>query len=152
MNKERAIEQIKKLIKFTKKAREVIGTPQKDIEIVIGENQFYLSDELLQALDIAIESLDENERLKKERDYILEKAKEELKDNEWVDVRDRLPSESGYYVVTREYNNWGVIKNEVRQFYFNGEKWLTDFEGFDITPEVVAWKKVEPYERDKKKV
>ena len=60
MNKERAIEQIKKLIEFTKKAREVIGTPQKDIEIVIGENQFYLSDELLQALDIAIESLEQN--------------------------------------------------------------------------------------------
>ena len=58
MNKEKAIEQIKNLIKFTKKTREVIGTPQKDIEIVIGENQFYLSDELLQALDIAIKSLE----------------------------------------------------------------------------------------------
>ena len=64
MNKERAIEQIKKLIEFTKKAREVIGTPQKDIEIVIGENQFYLSDELLQALDIAIESLEQDQETK----------------------------------------------------------------------------------------
>ena len=83
MNKERAIEQIKKLIEFTKKAREVIGTPQ-------GENQFYLSDELLQALDIAIESLERNiqtirverefdiSELDKGTDYLLTKMTEDF--------------------------------------------------------------------------
>lgn len=64
----------------------------------------------------------------------------------WIDVRDDLPKKNGYYIVTREYFDWGVI-DEVRQFYFDGKKWLTDFGGVDITSEVIAWKKGGPYKR-----
>ena len=76
MNKEQAQEQIKKLIDFTKTAREKIGTPQKDIEIVIGDNQFYLSDEIIQALELVLFLLDDyQEHINK-----LEEHEEELLD------------------------------------------------------------------------
>ena len=144
MNKERAIEQIKKLIEFTKKAREVIGTPQKDIEIVIGENQFYLSDELLQALDIAIESLEHEEKCNqaindsaKAIAEMQELCKECKINNEWVDVRDRLPSESGMYIVTNfdnvSYTTWTTTCHYKNSFELDG---------------VIAWKPLpQPYER-----
>ena len=98
MNKERVIEQIKKLIEFTKKAREVIGTPQKDIEIVIGENQFYLSDELLQALDIAIESLEHQVNEKDEIKLVCPKCK-----REWTKPIGEFCSSCGTEMVVEPY-------------------------------------------------
>ena len=80
--------------------------------------------ELLEALDIAIDSLD----------------------NEWVDVRDRLPSESGYYLVSikgaRETTTW---------FYgiSSDEKGWDEFEGHE---DIIAWKPLpKPYERKENK-
>lgn len=63
-------------------------------------------------------------------------------DNEWVDVRDRLPSESGYYLVSikgsRETTTW---------FYgiSSDEKGWDEFEGHK---DIIAWKPLpQPYER-----
>ena len=107
-----------------------------------------------QAIITAIESLDENERLKKERDYILEKAKlekvkAELKDNEWVNVKDRLPSESGRYLITYlldgKIRKNNCLRNmQVAWYDIEKKVWLHELKDTD---EIVAWKKVEPYER-----
>lgn len=122
---------------------------QKVLDKHFKSDEEYISlnnTEFLQALDITMESLDENERLKKERDYILEKAKAELKDNEWVDVRDRLPSESGTYLVSLN----GVWKKDYCKFWFfgkgeNGEMGWDEFEGYE---NIIAWRPLpQPYER-----
>ena len=58
---------------------------------------------LIQALDIAIESLSnaeiDNKIIKTQHDRI-----QELKDNEWVDVKDGLPKKSGWYWVTKKFD------------------------------------------------
>ena len=140
MNKERAREIINTEVIETLKSHQQMSAcfDYDDDGNAKPNNNYAYYDELLQALDIAIESLDENERLKKERDYILEKAKAELKDNEWVDVKDRLPSESGWYLVT-EYAPSEFITN-IREF--NLKHFVTDY------AQVIAWKPLpQPYER-----
>ena len=104
-----------------------------------------------QALGIAIESLDENERLKKERDYILEKAKAELKDNEWVDVRDRLPSEDETVLVNTYDGDIRVARRRYNTPLGNIAKeewvWITS-SGYYRPDSIIAWKPLpKPYER-----
>lgn len=87
--------------------------------------------ELIQALDIVIESLD----------------------NEWVDVRDRLPSEKGVYLVTIDFSppsiqvyevSYGYSRELEKECFYDyddgwGEREVTD---------VIAWKPLpQPYER-----
>ena len=138
------------------RAREILGERKTKLETEIKEmkrmNKYKLlrnkyntkpKEKEAKALDIAIESIDENERLKKERDYILEKAKAELKDNEWVDVGDRLPSESGYYLVSikgvRETTTW---------FYGITSEYGTGWDEFEGHEDIIAWKPLpKPYER-----
>ena len=139
MNKERARE----VIEYTK---EIVHAYFDDV----ANDNFRREDEINQALDIAIESLDENERLKKERDYILEKAKAEQKGNEWVDVRDRLPSDEEEYLVCD--NDKLMYVSSYEEFKDGTRKW-TDDDGKELTDgirpiKIIAWKPLpQPYER-----
>ena len=94
---------------------------KKELEHIKRIYDFELTSEQVQALDIAIESLD----------------------NEWVDVRDRLPSESGMYLVTVDE---GYRKHTTEWFYgTSGEEgWDEDY-GYE---NIIAWKPLpEPYVR-----
>lgn len=155
MNKERArelIKQVKNKIIKESTYEEIQEPESKNISIL---------QEQIQALDIAIESLDENERLKKERDYILEKAKAELKDNDWVDVRDRLPSDDeiaenyGEFEITYfdtilkhqvtiaefcKSNKYAIVEKDERGYWYDWED--------DEIINVIAWRPLpKPYER-----
>ena len=58
MNNKQAIENIKKLKECATTFRNTIGAePQKEVSVIIGDKQLFLNDEMLQALDLAIESL-----------------------------------------------------------------------------------------------
>ena len=129
INKKRAIEILEKI---KSKSEEYIKNSQTRINttgLTPLKNAFVRKQEYakekVKALDIAIDSLD----------------------NEWVDVRDRLPEEIGEYLVTRDKGGWGVMGNEVDLLWFNGEKWFKNVNETDLTYQVIAWKKVEPYER-----
>ena len=120
----------------------------------------------IQALNIAIESLeDEVEELEKMESKALEDYSEEAikkavnkfsktikqinnriqgKDNEWVDVRDRLPRKEDWYLTTHEH---GEVK--LHYFTFSGKKFVFNH---SLEPErrtpVIAWKPLpQPYER-----
>ena len=99
-----------------------------------------------QAIITAIESLDENERLKKEKDYILEKAKAELKDNEWVDVKDGLPKKSGWYWVTKKFDFKGEFEYQNETDYEVDKEWFDSTKNeFDFTHKyIIAWRTYEP--------
>lgn len=162
MNKERAVEIIKDLKQEAK-----VDEPELK----------YTDEEYSQALDIAIESLqDEVEELEKMESKALEDYSEETikkavskfsktikqlnnriqgKDNEWVDVRKQLPKfdeevlvemKDGSHCVatyhTETFNNKTILYwtyNDFTKYYCDDEKKEKN--------EVVAWKKVEPYER-----
>lgn len=96
----------------------------------------------IQALDIAIECIAnaeiDNKIIKMQHDRI-----QELKDNEWVDVRDRLPSEDKLVVCVDKDNNYYLA-------YFDYDK--DCFVHYDETTikgseNIIAWKIIEPYER-----
>lgn len=109
MNNERARE----ILKEMKNARVVY---LQDLSITKTEKRTERRNQELQALDIAIESLD----------------------NEW---QTDTPKESGYYLVTN-----GADKLDIRK-YDNG--WYHDMyrRYTNEELEIIAWKKVEPYER-----
>lgn len=93
MNKERAIEILKKL----NDNDYYLLKPKKDKPFEIdSENRF---DELHQALDIAIESLD----------------------NEWVDVRDRLPKQPYDKIFDRP-----ALRTKPMLVSVNGDDWMKD--------------------------
>ena len=120
---------------------------------------------LLQALDIAIESLikqSEYDMHTHNVEFQLKLAEKKLNelgyafneyrgciiaidslDNEWIDVRDRLPSESGMYLVTVDE---GYRKHTTEWFYgTSGEEGWDEFEGHE---DIIAWKPLpQPYER-----
>lgn len=115
--------------------------------------------ELLDIINLALNDIE-----KYDVEQILKDCKKYLSqlDNEWVDVNDRLPSEDKDYFVT-------IISriDYVDKYYIvlaHWEKSTTDksVKGwwtsigwnraekehlYDITNDVVAWTKVEPYER-----
>lgn len=67
-------------------------------------------------------------------------------DNEWVDVKDRLPSEYGEYWITDKNGSVGKDYWEQLTDYYEHENF--DCWAFSDDDEVIAWKKVEPYERN----
>jgi len=131
MNKDRA-----KHIEVLKEYKEEID---HDIVVVeanygdfnIDEDMIVKGHELQEALDYAIYDMQNIEELEEKIKY-LEKA------NEWVDVKDRLPSESGMYLVTNfdnvSYTTWTTTCH-----YKN--------KGFELDG-VIAWKPLpKPYKR-----
>ena len=162
MSERMSNERVKEIIKDLNK-HEVIMFENTNNE---AESE-YTNVELHQALDIAIESLDNTMTNREymhlvgvqgvfdtkfdldkplEKDfieflYMLEKHKDE-----WVDVKDRLPSESGTYLVSLN----GVWKKDYCKFWFfgkgkNGEMGWDEFEGYE---NIIAWKPLpQPYER-----
>lgn len=143
MNKKQVIE----LLKAIKE--------EDDIKYCNYKERYY------QALDIAIESLqDEVEELEKMESKALEDYSEETikkavskfsktikqlnnriqgKDNEWVDVRDRLPSEDEEVLTTDKLYNISIARYCNKKFFDNRGK---------ENHYVIAWKKVEPCERN----
>lgn len=136
MNNDRARDLLKTLKEYyTKIMPNVIPLQREDEK---GKN------ELIQALDIAIESLEQDKETKEKMwaKQLNECEECEVINNEWVDVRDRLPSESGYYLVSikgaRETTTWfyGISSNE---------KGWDEFEGHE---DIIAWRPLpQPYER-----
>lgn len=60
---------------------------------------------------------------------------------EWIPVNERLPEESGYYLITSKCGD--VFDTEIRFFFFQHERRTKWKEGFG---EVVAWMPLpEPY-------
>ena len=105
----------------------------------------------IQALDIAIDSL-EQDRETKEKMWAkqLNECEEcEVINNEWVDVKNELPNEKEEVLVFTDHKcmylgsyqktRYGKIK------WFGFKDICEEIELFD--EKVVAWKKVEPYER-----
>lgn len=153
MNKER----VRKLLERMKSIKKMNLRNFKDNEIIIKNKK-----EEIQALDIAIESLKENHylvsRLK------LEQTKLEIykksRNNEWVDVRYRLPSEEKWVLVSLarggidvlrlvniekfEKERNGKISNAENFIYF----WDKQTYWFKFN-EIIAWKPLpKPYERE----
>ncbi len=124
MNKEQVIKQVENV-------RHQVEVMLKDYRNVFDD---IFSDDDIQALDIVIESLD----------------------NEWIDVRKQLPKfdeevlvemKDGSHCVatyhTETFNNKIIlywIYNDFTKYYCDNEKKEKN--------EVVAWKKFKPYERE----
>lgn len=73
---------------------------------------------------------------------------------DWIPCEERLPSESGTYLVTDKVFNGENIRYETDTAYFNGETWHSDFEGIyngrtDIGRRVIAWSNLpQPYKKE----
>lgn len=74
---------------------------------------------------------------------ILEMIKKTHFDEDWKDVRDGLPTESGEYLVTYLLDNT-VEMQQVVWFDVDEQKWSTEISDKDV---VLGWKKSEPYKR-----
>lgn len=72
---------------------------------------------------------------------------------DWIPCEERLPSESGKYLVTE------MVRTALRKYYtvgssyFNGETWHSDFKGKfggkDIGRTVIAWQPLpQPYKKE----
>lgn len=72
---------------------------------------------------------------------------------DWIPCEERLPSESGKYLVTE------IVRTALRKYYtvgssyFNGETWHSDFKGKfggkDIGRTVIAWQPLpQPYKKE----
>ncbi len=113
---------------------------KKELEHIKRIYDFELTSEQVQALDIAIESLD----------------------NEWIDVKDRLPKPSCYggvsgsplrsdkVLVSLKCKTYLETNYEVHLGYYSyrEDKWLEEEKNKEFGFEVIAWKPLpEPYER-----
>ena len=73
---------------------------------------------------------------------------------DWIPCEERLPSESGTYLVTDKVFNGESISYKTDTAYFNGEIWHSDFEGTcngrtDIGRRVIAWSNLpQPYKKE----
>lgn len=117
------------------RAREILKTIRHNSTMQTD----YTIDDIDQALDIAIDSLEQDQETKEKMWAKQLNECEECKilNNEWVDVRDRLPSESGMYLVTNfdnvSYTTWTTTCHYKNGFELDG---------------VIAWKPLpQPYER-----
>jgi hypothetical protein len=170
MNKEQAIEQIRNIKEY------IINPHQAEPQsMVFKQTQ---RENRLQALDIAIESLDNEQNIEQIKEKLLEKFKEhcypvtqkdnsiecgmtltgitqvlnevfsniESLDNEWVDVRDRLPSESGWYWVTQKFDFKGEFEYQNETDYEVDKEWFDSTKNeFDFTHKyIIAWRTYEP--------
>ncbi len=147
MNKERAKEIINTEVIDTLKSHQQMSAcfDYDDDGNAKPNNNYAYYDELLQALDIAIESLEQDQETKEKMwaKQLNECEECEVINNEWVDVRDRLPSESGWYIVTvDEYADGKHIFVDTCTFY-NGTF------GSYPTDNIIAWRPLlQPYERN----
>ena len=138
MNKERAREILKDFSQQLNDRKVILPTNSE----IYKDNE-----DLLQALDIAIDSIEHEEKCNK---AINDSAKAIAKmqrlckkchtNNEWVDVRDRLPSDDKFYLVTAN-NELYIASYDNKTNNWWSETY--DFSSLDV----IAWKKIEPYER-----
>ena len=110
-----------------------------------------------QSIIIAIESLEQDKETKEKMwaKQLNECEECEVINNDWVDVRDRLPSEDGDYLVQLQIDARGkeIYFLQVSFYtYDNGTtEWL--YNGFynafkNVDPFVIAWRPLpKPYER-----
>lgn len=70
--------------------------------------------------------------------------KEGLSKIEWRDVDIELPSENSYCLVQWEHNG---LKN-IEWAYYNAKMFIAVRDSFNVTPKVVAWTEIDPYERE----
>ncbi len=73
---------------------------------------------------------------------------------DWIPCEERLPSESGTYLVTDKVFDGESIYYKTGTSYFNGETWHSDFEGIyngrkNIGRRVIAWSNLpQPYKKE----
>ena len=84
----------------------------------------------------------------------LKEAREKQPQADLIPCEERLPSESGTYLVTDKVFNGENIRYKTDTAYFNGETWHSDFEGTcngrtDIGRRVIAWQPLpQPYKKE----
>ena len=102
-----------------------------------------------QAIDHAINCVGAIEQIKWERDIAIQQLNElgyelgeKIREEEyrWVDVNNRLPIESGYYLVTN-----GAKELDIRKYDYG---WFHDMyrRYSDEELKVIAWRKINPFE------
>lgn len=56
----------------------------------------------------------------------IEALKKQISKNEWINVKDKLPSEKGYYLVAIPHKWRGISEWNIITLYFRGKtKWAT---------------------------
>ena len=77
MDNKQAIENIKKLKECATTFRNTIGAePQKEVSVIIRDKQLFLSDEMLQALGLAINCIGALPQIQWERDIAIDQLHE----------------------------------------------------------------------------
>lgn len=126
------------------------------IEIWHSEMEMQLEGEVLKACQRVGVNVDRDELLKAlkyDRGQFDKGYQYGLNADKWIPCEERLPSESGKYLVTE------MVRTALRKYYtvgssyFNGETWHSDFKGKfggkDIGRTVIAWQPLpQPYKKE----
>ena len=149
MNKERAREELT-LMRYNLKMglEETQATHWTDDKTTYDKRVELLTDSI-QALDIAIESLEQDQQTKEKMwaKQLNECEECEVINNEWVDVRDRLPSEEEIKKNNGKFLATAIGLIDV-PFVIVKQYRITEGRFRDRDCKIIAWKPLpQPYER-----